>query len=706
MKTFVGYKKLFVAILFLSAAFSNFGCAAAPLKIQPQHIMQNFKYYERKTVYGGALPWTKTHITAQKGDIIIFLASGEVSISPKRPAFKAWRRLVYRIGDDMLPEPIYSSYMKTFDYAVVAEHSGRLELAVWDWKNHKKIDYNRYKNNTGAFLVDIFVIDKSKEEFAPDLLNDLAQANPQDPIFNYNVERFVRQSTFYLASKKTEKEISETRKEINRLKGSVKYDEQTGAKGPEADKAQEPAEKPGPSISQKTGKDRTDKTVLAEPAEIDLGKNSEIARLESKLATLEETLAKLEDMKIQYEDQRQKAELLAKELAKRDQREKTLLMKQEKEQKQREAQLLEKLKKAGQRPPFIFISSPRSAMDVEVEKIYFSGVIEDDGEIASVELGANGNIVKDISERGILVSKVGGQNQFEFKERMILKKGKNILQIKVTDSDGLVSAKEVVVNRIDSRKNLWAAVIGIDQYKNVNHLRYAAEDAHAFYNHLIQNIKIPQENITLLINQDAHLDRMRSTLGTHLKRKAGKDDMVLIYFAGHGATEDDSLSPDGDGLEKYILPYDADLKDLYASALPMTEISKIFSRIKAERLIFIVDACYSGASGGRTIGVPGKRANISEAFIDRISSGKGRVVMTASGANEISMEKEEFGHGVFTYYLLEGLKGDADFDKDDIITVDELYHYASVHVPLATGQSQHPVKKGSVEGQLILGVVQ
>jgi uncharacterized caspase-like protein len=199
---------------------------------------------------------------------------------------------------------------------------------------------------------------------------------------------------------------------------------------------------------------------------------------------------------------------------------------------------------------------------------------------------------------------------------------------------------------------------------------------------------------------------LRSTLGTYLKRKAGKDDMVIIYFAGHGSTEKDVMSPDGDGLEKYLLPYDADPKDLYASALPMREISHIFNRVQSERLVFLADSCYSGASGGRTIGITGARSNISENFLDRVASGKGRVIITASGSNEVSAENEDLQHGVFTYYLIEGLQGKADIDKDGLITVDEVYRYVSDQVPRATGQEQHPVKKGTVEGRLILGVIE
>jgi uncharacterized caspase-like protein len=156
--------------------------------------------------------------------------------------------------------------------------------------------------------------------------------------------------------------------------------------------------------------------------------------------------------------------------------------------------------------------------------------------------------------------------------------------------------------------------------------------------------------------------------------------MVIIFFAGHGATEGDVMSPDGDGLEKYLLPFDANPKDLYATALPMREISHIFNRIQSERLVFISDSCYSGASGGRTINVTGIRASIFDAFLNRIVSGKGRVILTASGANEVSVENDDLKHGVFSYFLVDGLKGKADTDKDGMITVSEVYRYVYIKV--------------------------
>ena len=180
---------------------------------------------------------------------------------------------------------------------------------------------------------------------------------------------------------------------------------------------------------------------------------------------------------------------------------------------------------------------------------------------------------------------------------------------------------------------------------------------------------------------------------------------MIIFFAGHGAAEVDASSAEGDGLEKYLMTWEANPRDLYATAMPMAEVARILNRIRSERLVFIVDSCYSGASGGRTVSTGGIRANIADTFLDRIAGGRGKVIITASAASEVSVERDELKHGVFTYYLLEGLKGAADSDRDGMISVDEAYRYVSDKVPRATGQEQHPVKKGSVEGDLIFTVI-
>jgi hypothetical protein len=644
------------------------GCAAAPLQNQPSDIMQDFKHYQRTRVYAAMTPWTSTKVVVEEGDKIVLFASGRVmtnSRSGKRygPYFK----LYYTIGDDFVPmSALYGKNERIFE----ALTSGRLKLTVRDWRNDGTYEDSWYSDNLGSYLVDIFVIDKEKELSVPDLMQKLARANPQDRQFVSHIERFLEDYEYYFTLRKalvkTDQEIKETKMEMagvnSILEEAVIKKEETVA--------QKAEEQQPPAVGEPPAEAATPHPEVHEGLPED-----DIRR---KYAELLERLKELEALKMRYEA----------------------------EEVQREQEFLSKLEMARKRAPVVLVGMPRDGLTTQLNKISFSGVVEDDQPTVDIELSANGQVLKTLPRHEMKPSNGNTSNRAEFRETVVLTPGENRLQVKVTDADGLETTKEIVVHHVESRQNLWAVVVGINNYANILDLSFAADDARAYYSHLVDNMKIPKENIRLLINEEAGLTKIRSALGTYLKRKAGKEDMVLIFFAGHGATEKDALSPDGDGLEKYILPQGADPGDLYATALPMAEISKIFQRIQSERLIFIADACYSGASGGRTIGISGVRMTLSDAFWDRIVTGKGRVILTASGPNEVSVEDDELGHGVFTYYLLEGLRGKADMDGDAMISVDELYSFVSKKVATATGQSQHPVKKGSVEGQLIIGVLE
>lgn len=358
-------------------------------------------------------------------------------------------------------------------------------------------------------------------------------------------------------------------------------------------------------------------------------------------------------------------------------------------------------------PPLIALATPSDGMEVGAERINLAGAAASEKGMARVEIRLNGQLVTQRENRGITVKPGGSdvQTNLEFVERLVLREGKNQIVVTAIDQENLSASRTLSVTRIADRGKIWAVVVGISQYKAVQPLRYADKDALAFYDYLTQDIGVPKEQTTLLLNEHATLISLKRTLGTELKRKAGEKDTVIVYYAGHGAPEADASAGDDDGLEKYIVPYDADPHDLYTTGLPMREIETIFQRLTPERIIFISDSCYSGATAGRTFATASRRAVVSENFLARLSKGKGRIVLSASKASEVSEEREDLGHGVFTYYLLEGLRGKADADKDGIVTVDEVYSYVSKKVPEVTGQNQHPVKKGEVEGQLVLGQV-
>jgi len=407
-------------------------------------------------------------------------------------------------------------------------------------------------------------------------------------------------------------------------------------------------------------------------------------------AASRKTSERIEEARKQWEEEKEKTAVLSRQLEDKEKRERALMG---------------KLAEGAKNPPVILVVSPREGWESEATAVALSGVIQDDQGLEALEISINDEKLKTY---WVGVDPSTGQEaakRLEFQERVPLRKGENRIKINAVDVEGFFAEKIISVRSVEKKRNVWAVVIGVNTYPNVRRLKYAVNDAMAFSNHLVEYNQVPKENVVLLLDEEANLTRLRSALGVYLKNKASKDDMVIIYFAGHGATEREATSPDGDGLEKYLLPYDVDPKELYATAMPMEEISRLFSRIRSDRLVFIVDTCYSGASGGRTISVADIRAGISDGFLDRITGGKGKIILTASGANEVSAESDELQHGIFTHFLIKGLQGQADSDGDGLITVDEVYTYVSKQVPQATNQEQHPVKKGIVEGPLVLSIV-
>jgi len=305
-----------------------------------------------------------------------------------------------------------------------------------------------------------------------------------------------------------------------------------------------------------------------------------------------------------------------------------------------------------------------------------------------------------------------------------LQAGVNVVAVSATDAEGSVR-QEVRTIHFDlpapivapplapppPQHERWAVVIGVGQYEHpaIPRLRYTVSDAEAIYQTLTGPAGFKKEHVLLLTDRTEKkptLKNIKWALGTFLARSAKKDDTVLIFFAGHGAPETDPRGLERDGLAKYLIPSDAEAEDLYSSALPMDELQTIFGRIEAERVVAFLDACYSGAAGGRTFSSRHTRsAAIDELFLERLTRSRGRAIITASRPAEVSIELPELGHGIFTYYLVQGLKGAADLNKDGIISLQELYEYVEQQVTTksrAVGGNQHPVMKGEMEGVLPL----
>ncbi len=257
---------------------------------------------------------------------------------------------------------------------------------------------------------------------------------------------------------------------------------------------------------------------------------------------------------------------------------------------------------------------------------------------------------------------------------------------------------------LDGRGKLWAVVIGVSTYKNLgpnDQLEFAHRDASDFADFLRSpNGGFPSNQLILLTNQTATISAMRSALGTTLPRSVEPDDMVIIFFAGHGVVEGE-----GDG---YLLAHDSDPQNLYATALQLSELNRIVTeRVKARSVILITDACHSGRLGWAPRGA-GESAMLVNRYLDEIDrSGKGIFRLLASRADQLSYEDKRLGggHGVFTWFLLEALRGKGDADADGIVRVGEVIDYLSETVPKATQSLQHPRAAGDIDTRLPLSVL-
>ena len=240
--------------------------------------------------------------------------------------------------------------------------------------------------------------------------------------------------------------------------------------------------------------------------------------------------------------------------------------------------------------------------------------------------------------------------------------------------------------------NRWAIIVGISKYKHESlNLNYADRDAEELAN-LLQTPSgggFEADHIVKLINEDATTANITRALRSFLKKPA-REDIVLIYFASHGAPDIDRPNI------VYLLTHDTDPRDISGTALPMREVDlSLKENLLAERVIIIADTCHSAAIGGG-IGrrSAGNNSGVINRYLQEVGTSRGGVaLLTSAEANEVSFEDKKWGggHGVFTHYLLEGMRGAADYKpRNGIVTVGELFEYVRDNVQKATGNQQHP----------------
>lgn len=197
-------------------------------------------------------------------------------------------------------------------------------------------------------------------------------------------------------------------------------------------------------------------------------------------------------------------------------------------------------------------------------------------------------------------------------------------------------------------KNAYAIVIGVEKYRqNLPKADFADHDARVMAEYLTKVMGYPEENIVTLINDRALKSDLEKYIGKWLPNNVEKDSAVFIYYSGHGA-------PNPKTGDAYLVPYDGDPSFIEETGYPLKRLYAKLDRLQAKEIIVVLDSCFSGA-GGRSVLAKGARPLVMN--MDKQVFHSDRIaILTASAGNQISSTHEEKGHGLFTYFLLKGIK--------------------------------------------------
>jgi Caspase domain len=252
----------------------------------------------------------------------------------------------------------------------------------------------------------------------------------------------------------------------------------------------------------------------------------------------------------------------------------------------------------------------------------------------------------------------------------------NIRQI-----EGLVEKADVDLDiptgKVDG-KNILAIIIGIEKYKYAPPVDFAGNDAQIFYQYAKNVFRIPDPNIYYRINEGATSGEFKKIFaenGWIARRLQENKTEIIIYYAGHGA-------PDPRSQKAYLIPSDID-PNYATTGFSLEEMYASISKLKAKSVTVFIDACFSGESRAEQMLIAGVRP-IGISIEDPTIVANNLAVITASGGKQFSASYPDKGHGLFTYFLLKGLRGEAKGDNDKL-TLDELYDYVHNNVKETAG---------------------
>ncbi len=244
----------------------------------------------------------------------------------------------------------------------------------------------------------------------------------------------------------------------------------------------------------------------------------------------------------------------------------------------------------------------------------------------------------------------------------------------------------VAIDRDDEVK-IWAVVVGAASYSHMPPLRYTDDDAYQVYAFLKspEGGALPDQQINVLIDENATRENILHSLRSIFLR-ADENDVLLFYFSGHG-------------LKGAFLPIDYDGQE---NLLFHEEIKDVLRLSRAKHKLILADACHSGSLLSLKAPLQTLLKKYYRAFED--VSGGTALLMSSKG-EEYSLEDGGLRSGIFSHFLIRGLKGAADEDHNKIVTIQELYDYVFYNVKEYTGNVQTPTLTGTFNQNMPVSII-
>jgi len=238
----------------------------------------------------------------------------------------------------------------------------------------------------------------------------------------------------------------------------------------------------------------------------------------------------------------------------------------------------------------------------------------------------------------------------------------------------------IPLSKIKNKKAI-AIIFGVESYRNVMPVPFARRDATIFEEYAKNVFGISDDKNHIYFRTDdgvtkAEFDKVFSEDGWLTKRVDEETD-VIIYYAGHGAPELKGKTP-------YLIPSDGDPNYPSQTGFSLDNLYDKLEQLDCRTITVFLDACFSGGTRENKSLFVDARPVFVQIKHPALRSNK-ITVFAAAGDDQISSSYPEMKHGLFTYFLLKGLKGDADIDSNGVVTVQELGDYITTNVKKTAG---------------------